>query len=178
MGRIIIEQSPAPGCHTLNFNSLSYEKGVYIHDDERHSRDSLGLLDRPGQRRPLRLLNPTVRTSGHCPGVHRQILSRSKNFPYRPRRLCHSHGLRGDVTDGAEVEFDATGLWTDVSAPKGKAIPTGIVLPAIDQYVSGYYPGAAINEIERIIPSGYEVDLTNRLELIFTQDGTFISSYD
>ncbi len=56
--------------------------------------------------------------------------------------------------------------------------PTGIVLPAIDQYVSGYYPGAAINEIERIIPSGYEVDLTNRLELIFTQDGTFLSSYD
>lgn len=81
-------------------------------------------------------------------------------------------------TDGSEVEFDATGLWTDVSAPKGKAIPTGIVLPAIDQYVSGYYPGAAINEIERIIPSGYEVDLTNRLELIFTQDGTFLSSYD
>lgn len=83
-----------------------------------------------------------------------------------------------EFTDGAEVEFDATGLWTDVSAPKGKAIPTGIVLPAIDQYVSGYYPGAAINEIERIIPSGYEVDLTNRLELIFTQDGTFLSSYD
>lgn len=52
------------------------------------------------------------------------------------------------------------------------------MLPAIDQYVSGYYPGAAINEIERIIPSGYEVDLTNRLELIFTQDGTFLSSYD
>ncbi len=98
---------------------------------------------------------------------------------YYPGAKISHVGRKGTVTTTAyDVEFDATGLWTDVSAPRGKAIPTGIVLPAIDQYVSGYYPGAAINEIERIIPSGYEVDLTNRLELIFTQDGTFLSSYD
>lgn len=28
---------------------------------------------------------------------------------------------------GLEVEFDAAGNWTDVDAPKGQAIPTGIV---------------------------------------------------
>ncbi|MCM1355618.1 MAG: PepSY-like domain-containing protein [Staphylococcus sp.] len=72
---------------------------------------------------------------------------------------------------GQEVEFDAAGQWTDVSAPRGMAVPTGIV-PEINIYVGLHYDGAGINEISRD-QRGYEVELINGLELLFNPDLTF-----
>lgn len=73
---------------------------------------------------------------------------------------------------GQEVEFDAVGLWTDVDAPKGQTVPTGIV-PAIDEYVGLNYDGAGINEISRD-SRGYEVELVNGIELLFDANGQFL----
>lgn len=80
------------------------------------------------------------------------------------------------LANGHEVDFDAAGKWTSVDAPQGQVIPSGIVLPAIDEYVAKNYPGSGINEIDRLRPSGYEAELTNGLELRFSEDGTFLSS--
>lgn len=74
--------------------------------------------------------------------------------------------------NGQEVEFDTAGNWTDVDAPKGQVIPTGIV-PTIESYVSTNYNGSGINEISREY-RGYEVELPNGVELLFDLDQKFI----
>lgn len=73
---------------------------------------------------------------------------------------------------GQEVEFDAAGQWTDVDAPKGQTVPSGIV-PSIDEYVGLNYDGIGINEISREA-NGYEVELVNGIELLFDANGQFI----
>lgn len=75
---------------------------------------------------------------------------------------------------GTEVEFDHSGQWVDVDAPKGKSIPGGIAPAETEKYISSYYPGAGINEISRGV-YGYEVELTTGHELIFAYDGSFLS---
>ena len=77
---------------------------------------------------------------------------------------------------GQEVEFDAAGAWTDVDAPTGKTIPTGIV-PEIDQYVEQNFQSVGINEISRY-SRDYEVDLLNGRELLFTLDFVFVGYGD
>ncbi|MCM1076880.1 MAG: PepSY-like domain-containing protein [Bacteroides sp.] len=74
--------------------------------------------------------------------------------------------------NGQEVEFDTAGNWTDIDAPKGQVIPTGI-MPAIESYVSANYNGSGINEISRELRN-YEVELTNGVELLFDLDGNFL----
>lgn len=80
------------------------------------------------------------------------------------------------LTNGQEVDFDASGNWISVDAPDGQVIPSGIALPAIDEYVAGHYPGSGINEIDRLRPSGFEVELTNGIELRFAEDGTIMTA--
>lgn len=77
------------------------------------------------------------------------------------------------LSDGSEVTFDVNGLWTDVDAPQGRQIPSGIALPAIEAYVINNYPGQGINEISRIA-TGYEIELTNGLDAYFDAAGNFI----
>ncbi|MDE5726227.1 MAG: PepSY-like domain-containing protein [Duncaniella sp.] len=81
-----------------------------------------------------------------------------------------------DVTlaSGHEVEFDATGQWTDVDAPAQQYVPEGIVPQPISEYVATNFPAYGINEISRKSNGGYEVELTNGLELPFDRDGIFI----
>lgn len=76
------------------------------------------------------------------------------------------------LSSGYEVEFDAAGLWTDVDAPNQKAVPDGIVPEAIKKYVTDTFPAYLINEISRD-SNGYEVELTNGLDLHFDRDGIF-----
>lgn len=75
-----------------------------------------------------------------------------------------------------EVTFDVNGLWVDVEAPYGRAIPDGIALPAIVTYIADNHQGAGIHEISRVV-QGYDVELTTGQEIIFSPDGTFLN-YD
>ena len=75
--------------------------------------------------------------------------------------------------NGCEVEFDSLGEWTDVDAPVGRTIPSGIAPTAIEEYVSNYFPGNGINEISRDY-SGYEVTLVSGVDLTFSLDGQLI----
>ncbi len=77
------------------------------------------------------------------------------------------------LVSGYEIDFDATGLWTDVDAPAGKTIPAGIAPTAIEEYVANAYPGDGINEISRQ-SRGYEVELISGLELHFDTAGAYI----
>ena len=81
-----------------------------------------------------------------------------------------------DVTlaSGFSVEFDAEGEWTDVDGPMNIAITNdGFIPQPIRDYVAANYTDAGINEISRD-RRGYEVDLTNRIELQFDRNGNFV----
>lgn len=74
--------------------------------------------------------------------------------------------------DGTEIEFDAAGQWTHIDRPFG-TVPAGIVPEVIATDVAARYPNAGIHEIEKE-PGGYEVGITNGLELYYTSDGVFV----
>jgi hypothetical protein len=91
------------------------------------------------------------------------------------RKAETDEGRRGieyevDLVSGAEVDFNSDGNWKKVEAAKGKAVPAGIVPAGIAKYVSTNHSGVAIKEIQRK-RGGYEVELTNGVELHLTEDG-------
>lgn len=76
------------------------------------------------------------------------------------------------LSSGDKVTFDNAGVWVDVAAPDGRSIPEGIALQPIEDYVATYYADAGINEISRTA-LGFEVELTNDIELRFSPEGEF-----
>ncbi|MDE5554220.1 MAG: PepSY-like domain-containing protein [Muribaculaceae bacterium] len=78
------------------------------------------------------------------------------------------------LSDGTTIDFDKTGAWTDVDAPKGKTIPSGFYPAAIDTYVTTNYAGNGINEISKE-KRGYDVELVSGVDLVFDTAGEFIS---
>lgn len=77
------------------------------------------------------------------------------------------------LKNGVELEFDGAGEWVVVDAPAAMIIPTGIAPAKIQDYVTTSYPGYGINEISRS-QFGYETELTNGIELVFTLSGDFV----
>jgi len=74
-----------------------------------------------------------------------------------------------------KVEFDLSGEWDDVDGIN-QAVPTSILslLPgAIMSYISENYPEQSVYEVNKE-PFGFEIELSNNLELEFTPEGQFI----
>lgn len=90
----------------------------------------------------------------------------------------HGAGTTYEVilTNGTQFEFDSTGLWVEIDAPMGMALPTGFIHPGIINFVSLNFPDQEINEISREY-YGYEVELTNEVELNFNSNGNIIYNY-
>lgn len=80
------------------------------------------------------------------------------------------------LSDGTKIDFNKSGEWTDVDAPMGKVVPTGFYPAPIDTYVSTNFTGIGINEISKD-RRGYDVELVNGIDLLFNEQGNFIS-YD
>lgn len=78
------------------------------------------------------------------------------------------------LSDGTKIEFNKDGEWMDVDAAPTKALPSGFYPDTIDKYVAENYEGFVINEISKV-NTGFEVDLTNDVELLFGKEGNFIS---
>ncbi len=68
-------------------------------------------------------------------------------------------------TNGEKLEFDKSGDWTEVVC-KINEVPSNIVPEAIRTYVQTNYPDTKILSIERN-KKGYEIKLSNRLEITF-----------
>lgn len=69
-------------------------------------------------------------------------------------------------TNGDKVEFDKKGKWTKVDCEHTQ-VPSEIVPVAIQRYVSKNYPDAKVVKIELTDRKGYEVDLSNGLDIEF-----------
>lgn len=80
------------------------------------------------------------------------------------------------LNNGTEIEFNHKGDWTSVDCGMS-AVPSKLILPAIQKYVKANYPSAAIVQID-IDRNKYEVELNNGLDLEFSRDGRFLKVDD
>ena len=80
------------------------------------------------------------------------------------------------LSNGSEIEFDKKGTWTKVDC-NFDAVPDAIVPSFITSYVKSTFPDAKINKIE-IDRRGYEVELSNDIDLTFSKDGQLLKMDD
>ena len=90
-----------------------------------------------------------------------------------------------DVTDddytvildnGLKIEFDSSGKWESIKSKSG-AVPANLIPTKINGYISQHYPTLGVEKIERK-RYGYEVELTNDLDIKFDHNGKFIGLDD
>ncbi len=79
------------------------------------------------------------------------------------------------LNNGVEIDFDMAGNWEMVDC-NYNAVPYGIVPPAISNFVDAHYGSTDIVKIDKE-HYGYEVQLSNDIELKFTADGQLLA-YD
>lgn len=80
------------------------------------------------------------------------------------------------LTDGSEISFDRHGNWKDVEVRSNSSVPKGFVPAAISNYVKQNQKNSNIIGIEKK-KSGYEVELSNGVEMKFNAQGKFLK-YD
>lgn len=97
-------------------------------------------------------------------------------FPDAAIIAAKTDGNEYDVllSNGTKIDFDKTGEWQDVDAPRGAVLPAGFYPSAIDDYVAANYQGSGINEISKET-RGYDVELTSGVDLVFDTAGQFVS---
>ena len=76
--------------------------------------------------------------------------------------------LEGDV----KIEFNRSGDWTSVDCEKGQ-VPNGVLPRGVLDYVTKRFAEAYVVEIEKGL-RGYEVKLSNDIDLEFDKDGKFL----
>lgn len=72
------------------------------------------------------------------------------------------------LNDGTEIEFNK-GEWDSVDC-KRQSVPVALVPNTIAEYVKGNFPGVSIVKIDKEY-YGYEVELSNDLDLKFDRSG-------
>jgi hypothetical protein len=76
------------------------------------------------------------------------------------------------LNDNTEIEFDESGRWIEVDG-KNKPIPTSFIQKQTLDYVKINNPKESVVKIERSV-SGYELELSNGVDLKFDAMGTFV----
>jgi len=69
-------------------------------------------------------------------------------------------------TNGDKVEFDKKGRWTNIDC-EHSVVPAGAVPQSIKEYVQKQYPSAKILKLELTDRKGYDVELSNDVEIEF-----------
>ncbi len=77
------------------------------------------------------------------------------------------------LTDGSEISFDRQGNWKNVEAPGNSSVPSKFIPKGVSDYVSKTHKGMKIVSIEKE-RSGYEVELSNGIDIKFNQNGDFV----
>lgn len=80
------------------------------------------------------------------------------------------------LTDGTEIDFNNDGSWTEIDCGRS-AVPSGLLLPAITQYVAKNFKGAKIVQVE-VNRNSYEVELSTGVDLKFDRAGNFLKIDD
>ncbi len=80
------------------------------------------------------------------------------------------------LTDGTEIKFDSKGNWEDIETSVKDKVPATFIPKAAAEYISKSQPGTHVVGIERE-RNGYEITLSNGVELKFDKTGSFLK-YD
>ena len=78
-------------------------------------------------------------------------------------------------TNGDKVEFDKQGRWTNIDC-EHSVVPVGVIPQTIKDYVQKQYPNAKILKIELTDRKGYDVGLSNDVEIEFDKRLWYILS--
>lgn len=78
------------------------------------------------------------------------------------------------LTDGTEVSFDRSGNWKEVDTSIKKQVPSNLMPKAIVDYVKKNHNGTRIVGVENKGSRGFEINLSNDIDLIFNADGKFL----
>jgi hypothetical protein len=80
------------------------------------------------------------------------------------------------LSNGTEVEFDKNGNWDKVDC-NYSAVPASLVPTNIANYVKTHFAGAKVVKIDKE-RHGYDVELSNDLELKFNKQGQLMNIDD
>lgn len=107
----------------------------------------------------------------------------NKNFPEVnisylkiDNELFKSKNYEVTLTNGTEIEFDKNGEWKEIDC-KRNSVPAVFVSAPIMEYVNQYYPDQRIVKIEKL-RRGYQIELTNDLDITFDSKGRFLRMDD
>lgn len=81
------------------------------------------------------------------------------------------------LDDGTKIEFTAKGEWKQVDCHRTSAVPAALVPEAIKQYVEANFSNCMITKIDKE-RYGYDIELSNDLELKFNNKGALIGMDD
>lgn len=76
------------------------------------------------------------------------------------------------LNNGTEIEFYSNGDWEEVKSRTEK-LPEAIIPNRIAQHVKKNFPNVFIKELKKR-RQGYEIELSNGLDLIFNKAGKFV----
>lgn len=80
------------------------------------------------------------------------------------------------LNDGTQIEFYFNGDWEEVKTHANN-MPAAIIPSGIAQFVNANYPHTPIYKIQKKL-YGYEVELSNGLDLKFNKKGQFLGMDD
>ena len=81
------------------------------------------------------------------------------------------------LDDGTKIDFTSKGEWKQVDCHGMSAVPAVIVPEAIKQYVETNFSNCMITKIDKE-RHGYDIELSNDLELRFNHQGALIGMDD
>ena len=77
------------------------------------------------------------------------------------------------MTDGTEISFDKHGNWKDVEVAHDSVVPVAFIPSAINTFVKEKQGTAKVTGIEKKA-YGYDVELSNGVDVRFTAKGKFL----
>ena len=88
------------------------------------------------------------------------------------KTLGHIDEYDVSLSDGTEVSFDRDGNWDCIEISAASHVPDAFIPAGVKAYVSKNHKGARIVSLDKE-RGGYEVQLSDGLELKFDKNGSF-----
>lgn len=93
------------------------------------------------------------------------------------KQMGQVHEYEVTLTNGTEISFNGSGEWESIDTPAGTPVPAGLVPTAIARYVAEKHAGAFIVGIEKN-KKGFEIELSNNVDIYFDATGNFLKYGD
>lgn len=77
------------------------------------------------------------------------------------------------LTDGSEISFDKHGNWKDVEVSSAASVPSGLIPSPINNFIIKNQAKAKVTGIEKKT-YGYDVELSNGVDVKFSEKGKFL----